>query len=149
MGTVTGKSASIALGAHAAGSTPTLKDHRTYAISDYSLTFDRGMVEQELVGELGNYNTPGALSVEGSYTCCRFGTSGTADALENLLGNYTYLTMSGSTGSNLSWYFASCQCTGYDISMGDADTISEASIDWVVLNAHQVVIDTATGHVTD
>ena len=149
MGTVTGESAYIALGSHAAGDAASLTLDSLWGISDFSLTLDRGTVEQELVGEIGNYFTHGSLSVEGSYTCCKFGASGNSDALENILGNIQYITISGSTGANLSWYFRSCQITGYDISMGDADTITEASIDWVVLNAHQVTFVASTGHMED
>lgn len=149
MGIVTGEDANIAIGAHAAGSSETLKSHSTYGISDFSLTIDRGSVTQELVGEVGDYQTPGSMSIEGSYTQCKFATSGVADALENVLGTTAYITISGSTGANLSWYFTSCQITGYDVSIGDGDTISEASIDWVVLNPDRVTMDTSTGHLAD
>jgi len=148
MGTVTGSSAYIAIGSHAAGAAATLRADSLWGISDFSLNVARGTVEQELVGERGNYFTHGSLSLEGSYTCCKFAASGLYDALENVLGDATYLTVSGSTGSNLSWYFRSCQVTGYDISMGDADTITEASIDWVVMNPHQVSINNS-GHMED
>lgn len=148
MGTVTGSSAYIAIGAHAAGAAAELQVDSIWGISDFSMNVERGIVEQELVGEIGNYNTHGALSVDGSYTCCKFAASGVYDSLENILGDATYITISGSTGSNLSWYFRSCQVTGYDISLGDADTISEASIDWVVMNPHQVSID-SNGHMED
>jgi len=148
MGTVTGSSAYIAIGAHAAAAGATLQADSIWGISDFSMNVERGMVEQELVGEIGNYFTHGALSIDGSYTCCKFAASGLSDSLDNILGNSTYLTVSGSTGANLSWYFRSCQVTGYDISMGDADTITEASIDWVVMNPHQVSID-SNGHMED
>ena len=140
MGTVTGKDAIIAINA---------KADSTWGLSDFSVTFDKGTVEQELVGELGNYFTYGSLSVNGSYTCCKFAASGNADSLKNLLGDTTYISISGTTGSNLSWYFTSCQITGYDVTMGDADTITEASIDWIVMHPNQVTITDATGHVSD
>ena len=140
MGTVTGTSAVIEIGG---------KADSVWGISDFSLTLDKGIVEQELVGEIGNYYTFGALSAEGSYTCCKFAASGNEEALMNVLGHTTYITVSGTTGSNLSWYFRSCQVTGYDVTMGDADTITEASIDWVVMHPHQITITDATGHMED
>ena len=156
MGTVTGSSANIALKAHPAGTAAsTLDTHATYAISDFSITLDRGTVEQELVGEIGNYFTFGSLSVEGSFTCCKFGASGADTSLDNLFNKgsvNTYIAISGSTGNSsagISWYFQSCQITGYDIALGDADTISEASIDWVLMHPNQISIALTTGHMRD
>ena len=140
MGTVTGKSASIKVNS---------KAQSIWGISDYSLTFDRGLVEQELVGEIGNYSTFGSLTVNGSYTACKFAASGNADALMNIIGHTTYIQMSGNTGSNLSWYFKSCQVTVYDVTMGDADTITEVSIDWMCMQNNAIRINTTTGHVSD
>ena len=141
MGTVTGKSATVRING---------KAHSTWGISDFSLTFDKGTVEQELVGETGNYFDFGSLSVNGSYTCCKFAASGNADALINILDSAdSYIEISGTTGSNLSWYFKSCQITGYDVSVGDADTITEASIDWVQMSPDAVRINTTGGHVSD
>jgi hypothetical protein len=144
MGTVTGKDAKVAL-MKEGGS---WKDHSVWAFSDFSLTFDRGTVEQELVGQPGNWFSQGALSIDGSFTNCRFAASGNADSLESIIES-SYIKVSGSTGSDLSWYFNSAQVTGYDISIGDADTISEASIDFTILNPYQVNIDTSTGHIED
>jgi len=43
------------------------------------------------------------------------------------------------TGENyLSWYLVSCQVTGYDISMGDADTITEGSIDFTLMDPSEI-----------
>jgi hypothetical protein len=33
----------------------------TIGLSDFSITFNRGTVEQELVGEIGNYSAAGSL----------------------------------------------------------------------------------------
>ena len=59
MGVVTGKSAKIAI-----YSGSTYKDQSVWGISDFSLTFDRSSVEQELVGQTGNWFDYGKLSVE-------------------------------------------------------------------------------------
>ena len=58
--------------------------------------------------------------------------------LDNDSGTYKYLAISGTISTEtdatyLSWYLRSCQVTGYDISIGDADTITEASIDFTHL----------------
>jgi hypothetical protein len=138
-GTVTGEHAQVWIAAHSGTPSFTSKSHSNWGIGDFSLTFDRGTVEQNLIGERGNYFDQGALSCEGSLTAAKFATSGLADILDNLLdndsGTYKYLAISGTVSTDtdatyLSWYLRSCQVTGYDISIGDADTITEASIDF-------------------
>jgi len=143
MGTVTGKDASISIWGGAAA-----KGHALWALSDFSLTFDRGIVEQELVGQTGNWFDYGALSVEGSYTNCRFGASGNSDTLDSIVAS-SFLNISGNTGANLSWWFVSAQVTSYEVVIGDADTISEASVDFVILDPFRVAMNTSTGHITD
>lgn len=140
-GTVTGEHAKVWIDSHAGGSAPvfTDKDQSTWGIGDFSLTLDRGTVEQDLIGQRGNYFDQGSLSAEGSLTAAKFATSGLADILDNLLdddsGTYKYLAISGTISTDtdatyLSWFLVSCQVTGYDISIGDADTVTEASIDF-------------------
>lgn len=143
MGTVTGKDAIVAF---TSGST--FKTQSTWGVSDFSLSFTRGTVEQELVGETGNYYDYGALSCEGSFTNCKFAASGNSDALSSIIDS-CYLHISGTTGSNLSWYLVSNQVTGYDVTYGDADTITEASIDFVNMIPYNITIDTSTGYITD
>jgi hypothetical protein len=146
MGTVTGKDAKIWI---ASGGTTlgTWYGHAYYGISDFSLTIDRGVVEQELVGETGNYQAVGALSVEGSFSESKFATSGLAQDFYSLI-NGKFIAISGTTGSNLSFTFMSCQVTSADVSIGDADTITECSIDFTVSNCHQVFVS-AGGHISD
>jgi len=140
--TVTGEKARIKIGG---------KANSVFAISDFSITFDRGTVEQELVGETGNYFLQGALTIDGSLTCCRFGASGNSDMIDSLI-NSSIITISGCTNSDASdkigWYFPSCQITGYDISIGDASTITEASIDFTVLDPYHATYSDSTGWVT-
>ena len=144
IGTVTGKDATIVI-----YSGSTAKYHSMWGISDFSLTFDRGTVEQELVGETGNWFGQGAMSIEGSYTNCKFAASGNADALIGIIEGCN-LVVSGNVGAGLlSWRFVSSQVTGYDITMGDADTISEASIDFVVMDPFNVRINKTSGFVSD
>ena len=149
-GTVTGKNAVVKIADHAAGAAPTFtsKTHSNWGIGDFSLTFDRSTVEQNLMGERGNYFDQGVISVDGSLTAARFATSGLADILDNMIDTdsniHQYLAISGTISTDtdatyLSWYLASCQVTGYDISVGDADTITEASIDFVLLNPQDLV----------
>lgn len=144
MGTVTGKSAKIGI---YSGATH-YKPHSVWGISDFSLTFDRGTVEQELVGESGNWFGYGALSCEGSYTNCKFGASGNSDALDSIILG-SKLIVSGNTGASLSWLLTQCQVTSYGVSVGDADTISEASIDFVCMTPYNLRINKSTGHITD
>jgi len=140
---VTGKDAVIKLGCHAAGTPASPSSATLWGMSDFSLSFDRGMIEQDLLGKPGNYKTAGALTVEGSFTQCRFGASGSAPTLRNIVeqtGSFAYLSVSGTTGAtnSLTWYFKSCQTTGYDVSIGDGSTITEASIDFTVMNPKDI-----------
>jgi len=107
-------------------------------MSDFSITFSRGTVEQELVGEIGNYSAAGSLSVDGSLTACK---------LDNSLAGYivghcvsgNMIHVSGSAGDDsLKFFFISCMVTNFDLSMGDADTISEGSFDFVILDPQNV-----------
>jgi len=114
-----------------------------HAFSDFSLTFDRGTVEQELCGQKGNYFKPGAMSIEGSLTACRFGASGSDAFLDSIIDG-TLFKLSGTTKSgaaatdDIGFFFHSCQCTGYDVTAGDASTISEATIDFTVLDPYNI-----------
>lgn len=125
--------------------TQTTWTHTLYGTSDVSFTFDRGTVEQELVGQPGNYFDQGALSIEGSFTNCRFGSSGAALHLLNCLNTDTYpnfrISCQIGTGS-LSVCLYSAQVTSYEVAIGDADTISEASIDFTVMNPFQATYTT-------
>ena len=156
-GTVTGKGANLWFAAHSGGASlanivakfDSDRTHTDFGVGDFSLTLDRGTVEQDLVGEVGNYFDQGSLSADGSLTAVKFGTSGVADFLLNLVdagdaGKYKYLAISGQVSpagegiTYLSWFLVSCQVTGYDISMGDADTITEASIDFTVMDPFKI-----------
>jgi hypothetical protein len=145
--TVTGKNANVYIGDSSA--VPS-KGQDIWGISDFSVTFDRGTVEQELIGQPGNYFDQGALSIEGSLTNCRFAASGNAEALLNIVdgsGDNEFFRVSGSIGSTngLTFYFKSCQVTSYEVTMGDASTITEASIDFQVINPYSCTY--SAGHV--
>jgi len=114
--------------------------HTTYGLSDFSLTISRDTVEQELLGSPGNYYAYGNLSIDGSFTMCKFAASNQADALYSIV-NASLCQISGGVANgaaDLRWNFASCQITGYDVSWGDASTITEASIDFTVLDPYNV-----------
>lgn len=134
--TYTGKDADFQVGS---------KTHSALGMGDFSLTFDRGTVEQELTGEIGNAYMAGALSVDGSFTATELSDTAIGVILQNMLPTTQYgevttnITVSGSAGPrSLSFYFASAQITGFDISLGDANTITEASIDFTVLDTYRI-----------
>ena len=165
VGTVTGKNAKLDFCAHSASTFgpgdidqailfDENRTHSTWAISDFSLTFDRAMNEQNLLGERGSVFRRGSLSVDGSLTATKFGTPGYCDLINNMCAGdedkYKYLLISGTVSTDtdakyLNWCLASCQVTGFDVSIGDADTITEASIDFVVLNPQDVVYAADSG----
>jgi len=132
MALLTGEDATILIGASFTNAT-------TYGLSDISFGLDRGVVEQELVGTAGNYYTQGALSVEGSLTNCRFAASGNSPFLDSIVEGTVFKLSGQIDGSDsLNFCFASCQVTGYEVSIGDASTITEASIDWTLLDPKNV-----------
>jgi len=114
------------------------RTHTTLAISDISLTLDKGTVEQELVGETGNYWIAGSLSVDLSLTSCKLHTGAVGDIVSEMIDGNT-VTVSGTCGAqSLNFYFKSAQVTGFDFSLGDADTITEGSIDMSLLKPYLV-----------
>lgn len=132
--TYTGKDASVWI---YSGSTAVADS--AVAMSDFSLTLDKGVVEQELVGETGNYRVAGSVSAEGSLTHCKL--DGTAYLIGAVVNGYK-LKISGNCGSNsLHFYLVSCAVTGFDISIGDADTITEGSVDFSVMTPYQLTLD--------
>jgi len=131
MALLTGEDATIYIGAAS-------QDIIVYGVSDISFSFTRGTVEQELVGKAGNYFTQGSLSIEGSITNCRFAASGNSEFLDSIVDG-SVIKISGSIGTGaLKFCFASCQVTGYDVNIGDASTITEASIDFTVMDPKNV-----------
>jgi hypothetical protein len=142
-GTVTGENAKVWIGTHAAGATPTWKAHTLFGMGSFSITFDRGTIEQDLIGVAGNYQDQGSLSVDGAMTLSKFGANANSDALNSIIdgtGTNKLFCVSANVGGSLTdatylkFCFLSCQVTGYDVAIGDADTISEASIDFIALN---------------
>jgi len=132
--TYTGQDAAIKI-----GSGSTTLSHTVLAISDFSLTFDRSTVEQELVGEAGNYFTQGAMSIDGSLTSCKLGSGATGLMLGSIVNSYNvWVSGAVASTSGLKFFFKSCQITGFDISIGDASTITEGSIDFTVLDPYNV-----------
>lgn len=130
----TGEDASIWLGTAGAAAS----GHSTFAISDFSLTIDRGTAEQELVGSKGNFSLAGSRSMEGSLTACKLTTAGLAWVVEQMIDG-TCITLSGNTGANaLHFYLKSCQVTGFDFSVGTADEVTEGSVDFAVLYPYMV-----------
>lgn len=114
------------------------RTHTILGISDFTLTLDRGTVEQELVGERGNYYIAGSLSCEGSLTACKLDLTGAVDILTNCITGAT-CWISGAVGTNsVNFFFESGMITGFDIDLGDADTISEGSIDFIVMDPQNI-----------
>jgi len=112
--------------------------HTTLAISDFSITLDKGTVEQELVGESGNYFIAGSLSVDGSLTSCKVHSAAVGNIVADMIDGAT-ITVSGTCGSNsLNFYFVSAQVTGFDFSIGSADAITEGTIDFSLLKPYLV-----------
>jgi hypothetical protein len=119
------------------------KAHSDMAIADYSITLERGTVTQELVGETGDMNMQGALSCEGSLTAAKLGPDGASIMLRSIIsGNAaTRCFVSGQVGANsVGWYFDEVMITGFEISMGDAGTVSEGSIDFQVMNPKDITL---------
>ena len=112
--------------------------HTVLAISDFSINMDKGTVEQELVGETGNYFIAGSLGIDGSLTSCKIITTAVGYIVSEMIGGNA-IAISGACGANsLNFYFVSAQVTGFDFTIGDADTITEGSIDFSLLKPYLV-----------
>jgi hypothetical protein len=113
-------------------------------ISDIDLAISREIVEQSLIGEEGNLFVPGSISMDGSFTACKLDK----DFAGTLLGavvSGNYFVVSGTVGSkSLSFYLISCLCNGFDLVMGDSETISEGSIDFLIADPSNVKVRTPT-----
>ena len=158
MATVTGQDANVWITNHAAATLPTFTSTERdtwYGMSDFSLTFDRGSIEHPLIASPGNYYDQGKLSMNGSFTMGRFGSSGNSYALKSIIdgtGTSKYLSVSGNVSDGtdntyLKWFLVSCQVTGWDMTIGNADTITEASVDFIVLDPQN--IEYTTGLISD
>ena len=112
--------------------------HSTLAISDFSLTIDRGTAEQKLVGETGNLFIAGSRSTEGSLTSCKLHSTAVGYIVSDLITGVA-VEISGSCGTNsLHFYFMSAMITGFDFSIGTADDITEGSLDFTLLFPYKV-----------
>ena len=115
-----------------------LTAHGTFAISDFTITLSKGTVEQELVGEIGNYSIAGSLTVEGSLAGCKMYAAGLGHMMGSLI-NGTNFTISGNCGANsLHFYIKSCQITGFDFTLGSAEEITEGSCDFTILYPYKI-----------
>jgi hypothetical protein len=96
----------------------------------------------------GPYTARGSVTCDGSLTLSKFG--GNLDILlENLVdtgSNKTqtkYLAISGAVSTSeatyISFYLTSCQVTGYDVTLGDAGTITNASVDFMDIIPQKLV----------
>jgi len=120
--------------------------HTALGMGEFSLTLDRGTVEQPLVAEEGNMFLAGSLSVDGSFGSAKITTGGVGAIVASLLHSKP-IKVSGSCGTDsLHFHFKSAQVTGFDIDMGNADTISEGSLDFTLVHPYKVSsISYATG----
>lgn len=121
--------------------------HSAYAISDFSVTLNRGTVTQELVGETGDFSLAGALSAEGSLTACKLGIDSLGIMLESIIDGTPTKRMFfiGDVGAKgFGFNFKECQITGFEISVGDGSTISEGSVDFKVLKPAEIILEKVT-----
>lgn len=130
----TGEDASVVIKNNAG----TSLTHTTLAISDFSLTLNKGTAEQELVGETGNYFLAGSLSAEGSLTACKLHNTAVGYLISDMINSLS-VQVSGNCGTNsLHFYLKSCQVTGFDFSIGTADEITEGTIDFTMLYPYKL-----------
>lgn len=112
--------------------------HTTLAISDFSLTLSKGTAEQELLGEKGNFYLAGAMSADGSLSACKLHNTAVGPIVGCMIDGHS-VSISGNCGANsLHFYFASCQVTGFDFSIGTADDITEGTLDYTLLYPYKV-----------
>ena len=119
--------------------------HHTLAVGSFDITIDRGTTEYELTCEKGNYRAQGAMSINGTFTQAKLGDSEGGVLLASMINGGEHVAISGNAGTNsLHFSFVSAMLTGFDISFGDADTITEASVDWQLKHPYKVGAPTVT-----
>ena len=136
-GILTGENAKFYISAM--GGTMGGNTHTDLSTSEFSITFDRGVTEQPLLGQQGNEFMYGPLSVGGSFTQCKFAASGDANALYGIVESEKVFISGGTQSAGLTVTFKSCNITSYSFDINDAGTITEASIDWSLQNPADVV----------
>lgn len=145
--TYTGKDATIEIGLledWATGGTT----HTEYAISDFGITITRGTVTQELVGATGDFQIAGALAAEGSLTACRLGIDTLGILLESIINGTAAkrIFVKGMVGPNsVNFEFKECQVVSFELTIGDASTISEGSVDFKVMKPYLITLTETTG----
>ncbi len=145
--TYTGKDATIEIGL-LEDWIPGGTTHTEYAISDFGITITRGTVTQELVGATGDFQVAGALSAEGSLTACRLGMDTLGILLESIIFGTSAkrIFVKGMVGTNsVNFEFKECQVTSFEITVGDASTISTGSIDFKVMKPYLVTLTETPG----
>ena len=112
--------------------------HSNLAISDFSLTLSKDTLEQELVGEIGNYFIAGGLTAEGSLTACKLHSTAVGKLIQYMI-NSTPIVVSGQCGAEaLHFYFKSCQISGFDFTINTAGDISEGTVDFTILYPYAI-----------
>lgn len=141
--TVTGSQASITIAT---------KAQTVYGLSNFTLSFTRGTSEQPLVGCEGNEFFEGALTISGSYSCCKFGADQNCDSIKSVISGTTFVLTGEvaptSAEKHLNWVFDQVQITSFDISEGNASKITEASIDFIIMNPQDATYVSAEGTVS-
>lgn len=111
------------------------QDQSAFGMGSFTLTVNRDITEQPLVGEKGPFRTAGILTIEGSLTQTKF----TGDLVSSITEG-DVISISGTsvygTDNGPSFYFASAMITRWELSEGDASSIVNASVDFVVLDAY-------------
>lgn len=108
--------------------------HSSLGITDFTLTITRGTTDINLLGEKGPITKVGVLSIEGSFGYCRLLHSPILEALQSgTVVSISGQSVSGST-SGIRFGFASCLITRCELRMGDASTITTATIDFRIMN---------------
>ena len=153
VGTVTGRDARIYMVSHNAGTIPALSNsssysYNTYGIGDFTLSFGSDTVTQDLIGVAGPYTARGSVTCDGSLTLSKFGGN-LEILLENIIDTGTYKTstkyiaisgaVSTAEATYISFYLTSCQVTGYDVTLGDAGTVTNASVDFIDMIPQKLV----------
>ena len=119
--------------------------HDTYAVGSFDITIDRGTSEYELTCEKGNYRTQGAMAINGTFTAAKLGNAEAGPILAAMIGGSDHIKISGNAGTNsLHFSFVSAMITGFDLTFGDADTVTEGSIDWQIKHPYKVGAPTVT-----
>lgn len=113
-------------------------DYSTYSLADFEVVLDKPVVSQELTCQDGDAYTTGALACTGTFTVSEFANTNCGTLLDAVV-NKNYVEISGNAGGkSLHFWVKSGMILSFNVTLGDAGTITNGSIDWQAKDPYKI-----------